>query len=719
MMRHALGVLFACAGALALDDTAGSDVSVSARLVLATDFDAATFNADWYARVPLRRALARLVSDEARGVCVQWWQDWEDCVADPVAVPDSAGHAVDVTVRARAAGAVSDAEAERRYLTFVRDRATAAAADGSLDATIRATAREVGDALGERGVEIWQRDAAAVDGAASRAALARAEVGVRRLLEPLNTPRGALAAASYSYSYSYDIIYDVSYSYSFETMAPTPAAVAAVSLNMGYTMAPLSASKSPAWVDFWASETYYGYMGDEEEMTTHAHTMVSVAFGADSVFGEVTTDSVGATIVIAEGHNPCVLGTSTSREEYDGCLEDNGISGRRLDERERATPARASRRLVVASDDDIDEVCGPACNVDDGSVTDDASKLVVGMEIETDLEAEEISAGVGAATDSVVAAATADCSCSETDCNALACAFCDASGDAASEGCEEAFVVSDVEVAYTVVFNNDTNVTTYEVISGSATFSGISYDDANGASARGVFRDAIGRLSANITENRVSLTRVAASARRRLSDGVVVDFEISVTAAEMAAVEEDLQAAKNDPSLLDAALTAAAAASADATMTALFANIKTESFAPDIGSTPAPTTLGFFNLFYQACVTGGDTYPLGRRFSNLYCQAVAPEFAAHEEEHGPMGTPNAPRPSPRPTPAPVVQPPGAGVPTYRPTPAPVVQPPGAGIPTYMPSSSPTFVPTKVPISAPTYVPTPAPITPSYKPTTAR
>mgnify|MGYP007045153411 CR=1 FL=1 len=37
-----------------------------------------------------------------------------------------------------------------------------------LDATLRATAREVGDALGERGVEIWQRDAAAVDGAAAR-----------------------------------------------------------------------------------------------------------------------------------------------------------------------------------------------------------------------------------------------------------------------------------------------------------------------------------------------------------------------------------------------------------------------------------------------------------------------------------------------------------------------------------------------------------------------
>merc|ERR1719395_424608 len=430
--------------------------------------------------------------------------------------------------------------------------------------------------------------------------------------------------------------------------------------------------------------------------------MVSVAFSADSVFGEVTTDSVGATIVIAQGPNPCVLGTSSSREEYDGCLETNGISGRRLDERERATPARASRRLIVASDDDIDEVCGPSCNVDDGSVTDDSSKLVVGMEIETDLDAEEISAGVGAATDSVVAAATADCSCSETDCNALACAFCDASGDAASEGCEEAFVVSDVEVAYTVAFSNDTNVTTTYEILGSATFSGISYDEANDASAKAVFRDAIGRLSANITENRVTLTHLEALARRRLSDGVVIAFEITVTAAEKTAVEDDLQAARDDPSLLDAALKAAAADSADPTMVDVFANIKTESFDPDIGAaTPAPTTLGFFNLFYQACVTGGDTYPLGRRFSNLYCQAVAPEFAAHEEEHGPMGTPNAPQPSPRPTPAPVVQPPGAGVPTY------------------MPSSSPTFVPTKVPISAPTYVPTPAPITPSYKPTTAR
>ena len=128
---------------------------------------------------------------------------------------------------------------------------------------------------------------------------------------------------SYSYSYSYDIIYDVSYSfsYSFETMAPTPAAVAAVSLNMGYTMAPLSASKSPAWVDFWASETYYGYMGDEEEMTTHAHTMVSVAFGADSVFGEVTTEAKDVRGAPA-WRDPLCLRTQRSRISLEGSLSD-------------------------------------------------------------------------------------------------------------------------------------------------------------------------------------------------------------------------------------------------------------------------------------------------------------------------------------------------------------------------------------------------------------
>ena len=118
MMRHALGVLFACAGALALDETAGSDVSVSARLVLATDFDAATFNADWYARVPLRRALARLVSDGA-GVCVQWWQDGRTAWRTRRGA-HGAGHAVDVTVRARAAGAVSDAR--RTPIPDVRPR---------------------------------------------------------------------------------------------------------------------------------------------------------------------------------------------------------------------------------------------------------------------------------------------------------------------------------------------------------------------------------------------------------------------------------------------------------------------------------------------------------------------------------------------------------------------------------------------------------------------
>ena len=135
---------------------------------------------------------------------------------------------------------------------------------------------------------------------------------------------------------------------------------------------------------------------------------------------------------------------------------------------------------------------------------------------------------------------------------------------------------------------------TYAVISGAATFSGISYDDANGASARAVFRDGLSRLSAalteDLTEDRVALTRVAPSARRRLSDRVAIDFEISVTPAERAAVEGDLRAVMDDPSLLDAALRAAAAASADPTMVAIFANIKTESFSVDLAPPTAQPT---------------------------------------------------------------------------------------------------------------------------------
>ena len=131
---------------------------------------------------------------------------------------------------------------------------------------------------------------------------------------------------------------------------------------------------------------------------------------------------------------------------------------------------------------------------------------------------------------------------------------------------------------------------TYAVISGAATFSGISYDDANGASARAVFRDGLSRLSAALTEDRVALTRVAPSARRRLSDRVAIDFEISVTPAERAAVEGDLRAVMDDPSLLDAALRAAAAASADPTMVAIFANIKTESFSVDLAPPTAQPT---------------------------------------------------------------------------------------------------------------------------------
>ena len=96
----------------------------------------------------------------------------------------------------------------------------------------------------------------------------------------------------------------------------------AVSLNMGYTMAFEDAS---AWSAMLENEDFYNYMGGEEEMTTNASKLVAVAFGADSVFGEVSNDNVGATVIVSGSRNPCVLGTSSSQAEYDGCLVTNGL----------------------------------------------------------------------------------------------------------------------------------------------------------------------------------------------------------------------------------------------------------------------------------------------------------------------------------------------------------------------------------------------------------
>ena len=207
-MRRSLLALAALGGAAA-QQTAETDVSISTPLALGAGFDAATFNRDWYARVPLRRALAKLVSSDT--VCQKWWQDWESCVSDPVASPSADGHAVDLFVKVRHAGAIDSAEASRRYLTKVRGAVAAGAADGSFAAAVRATAAEVGEALGEAGVEIWNAGATiSLDSDKAGPATAVAAAPPRRLAK-----REALTPASYSFSFSYDLVYDLSYEFSY------------------------------------------------------------------------------------------------------------------------------------------------------------------------------------------------------------------------------------------------------------------------------------------------------------------------------------------------------------------------------------------------------------------------------------------------------------------------------------------------------------------------
>merc|ERR1719487_373191 len=75
---------------------------------------------------------------------------------------------------------------------------------------------------------------------------------------------------------------------------------------------------------------------------------------------------------------------------------------------------------------------------------------------------------------------------------------------------------------------------------------------------------------------------IEASSRRRLTDTVVVEFEVDPRKREAASVSANLLAAEADPTIVDAALQAAAADSDDETMVALFADVKTESFTTDV-----------------------------------------------------------------------------------------------------------------------------------------
>ena len=61
----------------------------------------------------------------------------------------------------------------------------------------------------------------------------------------------------------------------------------------------------------------------------------------------------------------------------------------------------------------------------------------------------------------------------------------------------------------------------YDVITGSASFSGLTLEEAQSATA--VFQDAIARV-AGVDIDRVTILSIELSARRRLTDTVVVNF---------------------------------------------------------------------------------------------------------------------------------------------------------------------------------------------------
>ena len=120
-----------------------------------------------------------------------------------------------------------------------------------------------------------------------------------------------------------------------------------------------------------------------------------------------------------------------------------------------------------------------------------------------------------------------------------------------------------------------------DVIAGAATFSGIAAADADTAAARAVFRDAIARVT-GVDKDQVRIVSVSAAARRRLTESVTVEFEVHPRKREAASVSANLLAAEADPTIVDAALQAAAADSNDETMAALFADAATESLTTDV-----------------------------------------------------------------------------------------------------------------------------------------
>ena len=127
------------------------------------------------------------------------------------------------------------------------------------------------------------------------------------------------------------------------------------------------------------------------------------------------------------------------------------------------------------------------------------------------------------------------------------------------------------------------------VVTGAVALSGITVAEAE--SSKAVLRDAIAQVAGVATEA-VTILSVA-SARRRLQEGgVVVAYKIeSNDFAEAADAADKLQAAADDPSVVDTAIEEAAK---DANAEAVFAGVSTESLTYDVvAATDAPARMLF------------------------------------------------------------------------------------------------------------------------------
>ena len=178
----------------------------------------------------------------------------------------------------------------------------------------------------------------------------------------------------------------------------------------------------------------------------------------------------------------------------------------------------------------------------------------------------------------------------------------------------------------------------YDVVTGAATFSGITVADANTPAARAVFQDAIARV-AGVDADRVTILSVSAAARRRLTDAITVEFEIRAKEDEAAGVNDQLLAAADpttDAALVEAVDAAVASTGAGAGSGAgaldlrdAFADVKTESFsrcdggadvglAPPAGGKDADDGLALWAVLLIvfaavgcACVAAGAATPPG------------------------------------------------------------------------------------------------------------